>query len=238
VTKPSPASAQYVTSANRQPADALLYELSGATFIVIDFEGLTPAGRPPEPVEVAAIALACRGGQLAESGRFTELMRPPVGVPVTGEFTRITAITGGMLSGARPACQVMADLEGQLMEPGRCRLVAHSAPTEAGLLAGQRDHCPRLVATPLLDTVRLARPPPPACRHTDSTACSATTVSPVRRAATGRCPTPRSPLRSSPGYSPTAPPPLAGRDSPTWTSQQAGLPPAREPSRQFRNLCS
>jgi DNA polymerase-3 subunit epsilon len=28
----------------------------GATYVVIDFEALTPAGRPPVPVEVAAIA--------------------------------------------------------------------------------------------------------------------------------------------------------------------------------------
>jgi DNA polymerase-3 subunit epsilon len=31
------------------------------------------------------------------------------------------------------------------------------ARREAALLAGQRDHCPQLAATPLLDTVRLAR---------------------------------------------------------------------------------
>jgi hypothetical protein len=49
-------------------------------------------------VKVAAIALACQGRQLTETGRFTELMRPYAGVPVTGEFTRITAITAGMLS--------------------------------------------------------------------------------------------------------------------------------------------
>ena len=154
---PPPGPAQPPTPASRQPAAALLRELDGTTFIVIDFEGLTPAGRPPEPVEVAAIALACRGGQLTETGRFTELMRPPADVPVTGEFTRITAITARMLSGARPACEVMADLERQLMVPGRCRLVAHSAPTEAGLLARQRDHRPQLAATPLPDIVRLAR---------------------------------------------------------------------------------
>ena len=154
---PLPGPAQPTTSADGQPARALLRGLDGTTFIVIDFEGLTPAGRPPVPVEVAAIALACQGGQLTETGRFTELIRPPADVPVTGEFTRITAITAGMLSGARPACEVMADLERQLMVPGRCRLVAHSAPTEAGLLARQRDHCPQLAATPLLDSVRLAR---------------------------------------------------------------------------------
>lgn len=138
--------AKGTSSAAGQAADALLRELDGTTFIVIDFEALTPAGRSPERVEVAAIALACRGGQLTETARFAELMRPPAGVAVAGEFTRITAITAGMLSGARSAREVMSDLEKQLTVPGQCRLVAHSAPTEAGLLAGQRDHCPRAAA--------------------------------------------------------------------------------------------
>ncbi len=44
------------------------------------------------------------------------------------------------------------------MLPSRpLRLVAHHAHTEAGLIAGQRAHCPVLAATPLLCTVRLAR---------------------------------------------------------------------------------
>ena len=85
-TPPGPA--QHATT-----ADALLRELDGTTFIVIDFEALTPTGRSPVPVEVAAITLACRDGELAETARFTELMKPPADVPVTGEFTRITAIT-------------------------------------------------------------------------------------------------------------------------------------------------
>lgn len=50
----------------------------------------------------------------------------------------------------------MADLDGRLTAPPY-RLVAHNAPTEAGLIAGQRQHCPVLAAVPLLDTVRLAR---------------------------------------------------------------------------------
>jgi len=77
---PPPGPAQHATPANGQAADAVLRELDGTTFIVIDFEALTPAGR-----------------------------------------------TAGMLSGARPACEVMADLERQLMVPGRCRLVAQRA---------------------------------------------------------------------------------------------------------------
>lgn len=136
--------------------DALLDRLAEVTFIVIDFEALTPAGRPAEPVEVAAIAIRPQYGELAESDRFCELIRPDPDVAVSAVDTRITGITADMLRPARPASQVLADLDARLVIPG-CRLVAHHAPTEAGLIARQREHCPRLAATPLIDTVRLAR---------------------------------------------------------------------------------
>ncbi|CAM5273105.1 NUDIX hydrolase (plasmid) [Streptomyces viridifaciens] len=53
------------------------------TLIVIDFEGLTPAGRPAEPTEVAALALRPDGERLVEVGRFAGLTRPPDDVPGT-----------------------------------------------------------------------------------------------------------------------------------------------------------
>lgn len=57
---------------------------TGTTFVVIDFETLTPAGRPPVPIEVAAIAgRFTEEGGWAESGRFQSLMRPPDDVPFT-----------------------------------------------------------------------------------------------------------------------------------------------------------
>ncbi len=61
-----------------------------------------------------------------------------------------------MLAGARPAAQVLAALDHALAPPP-WRLVAHHAPTEAGLIARHRDHCPTLAAAALLDTVRMAR---------------------------------------------------------------------------------
>ena len=134
----------------------LLDRLAATTFIVIDFEALTPAGRPAEPTEVAAIALGVQDGQLAELARFEELIRPPAEVPVTAFDQRITGITAQMLATARPAAQVLATLDRQpAARP--CRLVAHHAPPEAGLISRQRQHCPALAATALLDTVRLAR---------------------------------------------------------------------------------
>ncbi len=92
------------TGLNRKAS--LLNSLADITFVVIDFEALTPAGRPAEPVEVAAMVLALRDGQLAEQPRFSELIMAPADVPVTAFDTRITGITARMLAGARPASQV------------------------------------------------------------------------------------------------------------------------------------
>ena len=164
-------------------------------------------------------------------------MRPPAGVPVTAEFTRITAITAAMLAAARPAPDVLADLDRPLGAPGKRRLVAHSAPTEAGLLAGQRAHCPLLAATCLLDTVRLARAAAPGLTsyRLDSVLGYYGIPRPAGR--TGRCPTPRSPPKSSPGCWPTVLPHRAGQRSLTWTSWRADRLPARGPPRPFRTPC-
>ncbi|TMR22479.1 3'-5' exonuclease [Nonomuraea turkmeniaca] len=126
------------------------------TYLVIDFEGLTPKGRSPVPVEVAACAVRVASSGLVELWRFDSLMAPPEDVPVTSRFSAQTGITTAMLANAAAPEQVMAALDARLTAPPY-RLVAHHAPTEAGLIAGQRRHCPALAAVPLLDTVRLAR---------------------------------------------------------------------------------
>ncbi|MGW4694079.1 3'-5' exonuclease [Kitasatospora cineracea] len=133
---------------------------TGTTFVVIDFEALTPAGRPAEPIEVAALALRAQGGRLAEAGRFESLIRPPADVPVTAMDTGQTGLTAAMLATAPPAAAVMARLDARLdarLGAPPYRLVAHHAHTEAGLIAHQAQHCPHLADTPLLDTIRLAK---------------------------------------------------------------------------------
>jgi DNA polymerase III subunit epsilon len=129
----------------------------GVTYVVIDFEALTPAGRPPVPVEVAAIAgRFSAAGDWEETGRFQSLMQPPDDVPVTSFDQAQTGLTARELACQPPAGQVMAALDTRLARPPY-RLVAHSAHTEATLIAGQRQHCPQLAATSLLCTVKLSR---------------------------------------------------------------------------------
>ncbi|GGV08102.1 hypothetical protein GCM10010275_55370 [Streptomyces litmocidini] len=138
--------------------DALVNDprFAAMTFLVVDFEGLTPAGRPAEPIEVAALALRPVGDRLVEVGRFEELMRPPADVPVTARDVQLKGITQQMLSTVRPAAEVLARLDARLTAPPY-RLVAHHASTEAGIISRQAAHGPVLAATPLLDTLRLAK---------------------------------------------------------------------------------
>jgi DNA polymerase-3 subunit epsilon len=88
-------------------------------------------------------------------------MRPPADVPITARDQH-TGITVALLAEARSAAMVMAGLDRHVGEPAAAAgdtvlLVAHSASTERSLIHGKREHCPGLAATPLLDTVRLAR---------------------------------------------------------------------------------
>lgn len=132
-------------------------EFRATIFHVIDFEATTPRGYRPEPIEVAVISLSLRGAGLAETGRFTELMRPPGHAPVGPLDTSQTGITPQMVATAPTAAEVLAELDTRMTTPGPQLLVAHHAPTEAGILYDYRKYCPQLAATDLLDTVRLSR---------------------------------------------------------------------------------
>jgi DNA polymerase-3 subunit epsilon len=126
------------------------------TFMVIDFEGTTPRGRRPEPIDVAAVHLRWHDGRLREVQRFSALMRPPEHAPVTSFDTEQTGITPRMVAGQPRAAEVLAALDATVTTSPYV-LVAHHAPTEAGILFDYREHCPRLASAPFLDTVRLAR---------------------------------------------------------------------------------
>lgn len=156
----TPASTPWPASSTRRLADGPALDkrpaFTATSYVVIDFEATTPAGYRPEPVEVAAAALQHNGNGLAEVFRYDALMQPPAHAPVTSFDTRQTGITPQMVAGQPTAASVLADLDAQLTHPPY-RLIAHHAPAEAGILYDYRESCPRLAATPFLDTVRLAR---------------------------------------------------------------------------------
>lgn len=131
-------------------------DFRNTSFVVIDFETTTPTGHRPEPVEVAVLTLRLRGDRLLESDRFTALIRPPEHAPLTPFDTQQTGITAAMLAAQPDAATVLAELDARLDDPPYL-LVAHNAPTEAGILHDYRTACPQLATTGFLDTVRLAR---------------------------------------------------------------------------------
>jgi hypothetical protein len=99
--------------------------------VVIDFEALTPADDPPADVPITWVNQA-------------------------------SGITRALLAPAPPAAELLAALDRHILDDAGAarhsvRLVAQNAGTERTLLHGQREHCPGLAATPLLDTLRLAR---------------------------------------------------------------------------------
>jgi|SRR5215217_3009001 len=125
------------------------------TFVTLDFETLTPAGRKPEPIEIALIGQRWEPSGWAKTTSFDALIKPPADVPVT-RFTTQTGITTKMLATADSAASVMTSVEQLFSEPPYV-LVAHNANYEAALIFEQRAYCPLLARIPLLDTVRLAR---------------------------------------------------------------------------------
>jgi DNA polymerase III subunit epsilon len=132
-------------------------DFRATTFVVIDFETTTPPGTRPEPIDVAALWLHARDGMPTRTGRrFQALIRPPAHAPVSAPDTYQTGITPAMVAGQPAASQVLARLDREL-DTMPTLLIAHNAPTEAGILYDYRDHCPQLAMTWFLDTVKLAR---------------------------------------------------------------------------------
>ena len=125
-------------------------------WLVIDFEGSTPAGYPAEPIEVGAVLLRLDGARLVEVRRWAALIRPPAQAPITGFDFAQTGITAAMVADQPSAEAVLAGFDATLTEPPYVT-VAHHAPPEAGILARHAHACPTLAGAPMLDTLRLAR---------------------------------------------------------------------------------
>ncbi|MEU9396119.1 3'-5' exonuclease [Streptomyces sp. NPDC048324] len=127
-------------------------------FVVLDFEGTTPKGAPPEPIEVAALGLKHEAGHgpVRSGFSFQALIRPPTHAPVLPFAVKQTGITPADVSGASPAATVLRALDEELPERP-VLLVAHHAPVEGNIIYAYREACPRLAYTRIVDTRLLAK---------------------------------------------------------------------------------
>ncbi|WP_406172230.1 PolC-type DNA polymerase III [Streptomyces sp. NBC_00996] len=127
-------------------------------FVVLDFEGTTPKGLPPEPIEVAALGLKHEPGRgpVRSGFSFESFIKPPPHAPVQPLDVAQTGITPADVADAPRASIVLRALDAALPERP-VLLVAHHAPVEANIIYAYREACPRLVYTRIVDTRLLAK---------------------------------------------------------------------------------
>ncbi|WP_405889764.1 3'-5' exonuclease [Streptomyces sp. NBC_00133] len=127
-------------------------------FVVLDFEGTTPKGTHPEPIEVAALGLKHTPGQgpVRSGFAFQSLIKPPLHAPILPFGVAQTGITPADVADAPSAAPVLCRLDEALPERP-VLLVAHHAPAEANIIYAYREACPRLAHTRIVDTRLLAK---------------------------------------------------------------------------------
>jgi DNA polymerase-3 subunit epsilon len=129
---------------------------ANSAFVVLDFEGTTPAKHPAEPIEVGAVVLRPSADAMTCVCRYEALIQPPTPAPLTAADPRQTGVTAVMLADRAAAGPVLAGLDALLTQPPYVT-VAHHAPTQAGILRRCAHACPTLAAAPMLDTLLLAK---------------------------------------------------------------------------------
>jgi DNA polymerase-3 subunit epsilon len=125
------------------------------TFLVVDFETVTPKGRPPEPLELAAMRLL-PGLVVDPAFQFSRLIRPPDDAPLTTFDTRQTGIREQDIADAPDAATILRHFDTCLGQELPI-LVAHNARYEAAIFQRFEACCPQAAALSFLDTVALGK---------------------------------------------------------------------------------
>lgn len=126
-----------------------------ATFVVVDFETVTPKGRPPEPLELAAMRLV-PGLMVDPAFQFSQLMHPPADAPLTAFDTQQTGIRAQDIADAPDAATALRHFDKCLGQEVPI-LVAHNARYEAAIFQRFSAFCPRAAALSFLDTVTFGK---------------------------------------------------------------------------------
>lgn len=140
-------------------ADLNQLRLAEACFVIIDFETVTPAKRPPEPIELAAMRII-PGLHIDQQFRASWLIKPPDDAPLTPFDTRQTGIHWEDLCDQPPATAILKELETLVCQEPTIFLtvlVAHNASYEAHIIRRFAQSCPAFAALPFVDTIMLAK---------------------------------------------------------------------------------
>jgi DNA polymerase-3 subunit epsilon len=144
---------------NRRSTDFNQQHLAEVSFVLLDFETVTPTGKPPEPIELAAMRIT-PGFCIDQQFRANWLIKPPKDAPFTTFDTRQTGIRWEDLCDKPAATTILQEFEALLHHDLAILpaiLVAHNASYDANILWRFANACPALAALPFVDTLALAK---------------------------------------------------------------------------------
>lgn len=135
--------------------DFLKEKIHNGTFIVVDFETVTPAGRPPEPMELAALTV--KPNLIVDSVNvFNSLMRLPEGVFLTSFDVNQTGILQKDVDNASSQIEVFERFE-QFLPEGVFLFVAQNANYEASILNRFKETCLKSSKAIFIDTIKIGK---------------------------------------------------------------------------------
>ncbi|OGO86098.1 MAG: hypothetical protein A2Y24_04470 [Clostridiales bacterium GWE2_32_10] len=129
--------------------------LEETSFLVIDFETVTPKGRPPEPIELGLIRIS-NAYNIDDKTARSVFIKPPEGVKLTSFDTYQTGITESDISNAESSQEVMRRLDNVCAQKDYV-FIAQNAKYEANILSAHVDNNPNIKKTRFIDTILLAK---------------------------------------------------------------------------------
>lgn len=137
------------------PQDIDSYPATALQYVVFDFETITYAGQPPEPVELGAVCVPS-GMRMDSSSERVWLLEPPAHAPMTAARAAEMGLRATDFAGAPGVDAALRQFDAQFGTPFHV-MVAHNAPYDLSILKRYSQWCPRILKHPFLDTVRLAK---------------------------------------------------------------------------------
>lgn len=123
-------------------------------FLVIDFETITPKGRPPEPIEVGILRI--KQNEIDDKASIDWLIKTPEGLHLTRFDTLQTGITEQDLTSGIDAKMAMKIIDKSCSKKDYV-FIAQNAKYEANILSHYTDECRGIARTPIIDTILLAK---------------------------------------------------------------------------------
>lgn len=128
--------------------------LKDTSFLVIDFETITPKGRSPEPIEVGILRV--NGNQIDRQAAINWLIKPPEGLHLTSFDIAQTGIREEELQDKQDADRIMNKINNSCKKK-QYIFMAQNAKYEANILSKYTDKYEAIAQTPIMDTILLAK---------------------------------------------------------------------------------